>query len=62
VMGIAVKRISVPPLDFLLGYVAISAFITVLAVAALANAINTIDGFNGLAPMAKHTDTRRGTI
>jgi hypothetical protein len=50
-LGIAVKRISVPPLDFLLGYVAISAFITVLAVAALANAINIIDGFNGLASM-----------
>ncbi|MFP3617073.1 glycosyl transferase, partial [Paraburkholderia sp. SIMBA_050] len=41
----------VPPLDFLLHYVAISAFITVLAVAALANAINIIDGFNGLASM-----------
>ncbi|ALX12766.1 glycosyl transferase [Burkholderia cepacia JBK9] len=50
-MNIAVTRISVPPLDFLLGYVAISAFVTVLAVAALANAINIIDGFNGLASM-----------
>ncbi|WP_103860074.1 MraY family glycosyltransferase [Burkholderia pseudomallei] len=51
VLHIAVTRISVPPLDFLLGYVAISAFVTVLAVAALANAVNIIDGFNGLASM-----------
>ncbi|MFD1559264.1 glycosyltransferase [Paraburkholderia silviterrae] len=51
VLGIAVTRISVPPLDFLLSYAAISCVITVLAVAALANAINIIDGFNGLASM-----------
>jgi UDP-N-acetylmuramyl pentapeptide phosphotransferase/UDP-N-acetylglucosamine-1-phosphate transferase len=50
-LGIAITRISVPPLDFVLGYVAISAVVTVLAVAALANAINIIDGFNGLASM-----------
>ncbi len=50
-LGIAVTRISVPPLDFLLSYAAISAIVTVLAVAALANAINIIDGFNGLAAM-----------
>ncbi len=51
VLGIAVTRISVPPLDFLLSYAAISCAVTVLAVAALANAINIIDGFNGLASM-----------
>lgn len=50
-MQIAITRISVPPLDFLLGYAAISFFVTVLAVAALANAVNIIDGFNGLASM-----------
>ncbi len=50
-MGVAITRISVPPLDFLLGYTAISAVVTVLAVAALANAVNIIDGFNGLAAM-----------
>lgn len=50
-MGIAITRISVPPLDFLLCYTAISAAVTVLAVAALANAVNIIDGFNGLASM-----------
>jgi UDP-N-acetylmuramyl pentapeptide phosphotransferase/UDP-N-acetylglucosamine-1-phosphate transferase len=50
-LDIAVTRISVPPLDFLLSYGAISGAVTVLAVAALANAINIIDGFNGLASM-----------
>lgn len=50
-LGIAITRISVPPLDFLLSYPAISFAITVLAVAALANAVNIIDGFNGLASM-----------
>jgi UDP-N-acetylmuramyl pentapeptide phosphotransferase/UDP-N-acetylglucosamine-1-phosphate transferase len=51
VLHIAVTRISVPPLDFLLGYAVISCLVTVIAVAALANAINIIDGFNGLASM-----------
>jgi UDP-N-acetylmuramyl pentapeptide phosphotransferase/UDP-N-acetylglucosamine-1-phosphate transferase len=51
VLDIAVTRISVPPLDFLLAYPVISCAVTVLAVAALANAINIIDGFNGLASM-----------
>lgn len=50
-LHIAVVRISVPPLDFLLSYAVISCVITVLAVAALANAVNIIDGFNGLASM-----------
>lgn len=50
-LDIAVVRISVPPLDFLLSYPVISATVTVLAVASLANAINIIDGFNGLASM-----------
>lgn len=50
-LHVAVVRISVPALDFLLSYAAVSFFVTVLAVAALANAINIIDGFNGLASM-----------
>src|SRR6202158_5100940 len=50
-LHIAVTRISVPPLDFLLSYPLVSGAVTVLAVAALANAINIIDGFNGLASM-----------
>ena len=51
VLHVAVTRISIPPLDFLLSYPAVSFAVTVLAVAALANAINIIDGFNGLASM-----------
>lgn len=51
ILHVAVVRISVPPLDFLLSYAAISFCVTVLAVAALANAVNIIDGFNGLASM-----------
>ena len=50
-LHVAVVRSSVPPLDFLLSYAAISFAVTVLAVAALANAVNIIDGFNGLASM-----------
>ena len=50
-LHVAVVRISIPALDFLLSYAAVSFLVTVLAVAALANAINIIDGFNGLASM-----------
>ncbi|WP_116138706.1 MraY family glycosyltransferase [Trinickia diaoshuihuensis] len=50
-LDIAIVRISVPPLDFVLSYGAVSFCVTVLAVAALANAVNIIDGFNGLASM-----------
>ncbi|WP_153099863.1 MraY family glycosyltransferase [Paraburkholderia hayleyella] len=50
-LQISVTRISVPPLDFLLTYPVIAFAVTVLAVAALANAVNIIDGFNGLAAM-----------
>ena len=57
-LNIAVTRISVPPLDFLLSYAIISCAVTVLAVAALANAVNIIDGFNGLASMVSVHDVR----
>ena len=50
-LNIAVTRISVSPLDFLLSYAVTSCTVTVLAVAALANLINIIDGFNGLTSM-----------
>lgn len=50
-LGIAVTHISVPLLDFLLTSTIISSTVTVFAVSALANAINIIDGFNGLASM-----------
>lgn len=44
-------RIDVPWLDIAIAYFPLSIMITALAVAGLANAINIIDGFNGLASM-----------
>ncbi|MGU7783026.1 MraY family glycosyltransferase [Burkholderia sp. PU8-34] len=51
VLDIAVTRVSVPWLDLALSYVAVSFVITIFATAGLANAINIVDGFNGLASM-----------
>jgi UDP-N-acetylmuramyl pentapeptide phosphotransferase/UDP-N-acetylglucosamine-1-phosphate transferase len=50
-LDIGVTRISVPALDFLLTYPAVSFAVAIFAVAGLANAINIVDGFNGLASM-----------
>jgi len=50
-VGAAVTRISVPWFDAALAVPAVACAVTVLAVAALANAVNIIDGFNGLAAM-----------
>lgn len=50
-MGIAVTRISVPWVDAALTVPLVSCVVTVLAIAALANAVNIIDGFNGLSAM-----------
>ncbi|MGI4816275.1 MAG: MraY family glycosyltransferase [Janthinobacterium lividum] len=50
-LHIAVIRISVDPFDAVLAIPAVSLVVTLLAVAGLANAINIIDGFNGLASM-----------
>ncbi|RQS14570.1 glycosyl transferase [Burkholderia sp. Bp9002] len=50
-LDITVTRTSVPAMDFLLGYAIVAGLITVVAVAGLANAVNIIDGFNGLASM-----------
>ena len=47
----AITRTSIPGLDWLVGMVAGSALVTVFAVAGIANAVNIIDGFNGLASM-----------
>lgn len=44
-------RIDVPFIDIALGYFVVSLALTAVAVAGLANAINIIDGFNGLASM-----------
>jgi UDP-N-acetylmuramyl pentapeptide phosphotransferase/UDP-N-acetylglucosamine-1-phosphate transferase len=47
----AIARTDIPGLDWLVGFTAISALLTVVGVAGVANAINIIDGFNGLASM-----------
>jgi UDP-N-acetylmuramyl pentapeptide phosphotransferase/UDP-N-acetylglucosamine-1-phosphate transferase len=47
----AITRTDIPGLDWLIGFSACSALLTVLAVAGIANSVNIIDGFNGLASM-----------
>jgi UDP-N-acetylmuramyl pentapeptide phosphotransferase/UDP-N-acetylglucosamine-1-phosphate transferase len=46
-----IVRIDIPWLDMAIAYLPVSITITALAVAGLANAVNIIDGFNGLASM-----------
>ncbi|MVW71369.1 glycosyltransferase [Bordetella sp. 15P40C-2] len=48
-LGAAVVRVDIIGLDWLLQYSAISFFFTVFAIAGAANALNIIDGYNGLA-------------
>jgi UDP-N-acetylmuramyl pentapeptide phosphotransferase/UDP-N-acetylglucosamine-1-phosphate transferase len=50
-IGAVISRTSIPPLDLLLRVPVIAWVLTVVAVAGLANAVNIIDGFNGLAAM-----------
>ena len=47
--GIAMQNTGVPPLDWLLTITPIAVLFTAFAVGGVANAINIIDGFNGLA-------------
>jgi len=47
--GTAMQNTGVPPLDWLLGYFPVAMLFTAFAVGGVANAINIIDGFNGLA-------------
>jgi UDP-N-acetylmuramyl pentapeptide phosphotransferase/UDP-N-acetylglucosamine-1-phosphate transferase len=49
--GAAVTETAIPGIDWLVGFAAGSLAVTVLAVTGIANAINIIDGFNGLASM-----------
>ena len=51
VMGAAIRTTSIPGLDWVVSFSMGSLFITMLAVAGIANAVNIIDGFNGLASM-----------
>jgi UDP-N-acetylmuramyl pentapeptide phosphotransferase/UDP-N-acetylglucosamine-1-phosphate transferase len=47
--GIAMQNTGVAPLDWLLAYLPLAVLFTAFAVGGVANAINIIDGFNGLA-------------
>ena len=49
ITGISITDVQVPGLDWLLGFTAISVLFTAFAVGGVANAINIVDGFNGLA-------------
>jgi UDP-N-acetylmuramyl pentapeptide phosphotransferase/UDP-N-acetylglucosamine-1-phosphate transferase len=49
VLGAQLHEVSMPGLDWLMGFTAFSLLFTVVAVAGVANAVNIIDGFNGLA-------------
>ena len=51
VLDAAIRVTDIPGLDWLVSFGAGSLLLTVLAVAGLANAVNIIDGFNGLASM-----------
>lgn len=48
--GFVITHINVPGFDWLLGFTLVSVLFTALAVGGVANAINIIDGLNGLAP------------
>jgi UDP-N-acetylmuramyl pentapeptide phosphotransferase/UDP-N-acetylglucosamine-1-phosphate transferase len=49
ITGVSITRIAVPGLDWMLSYTVISVLFTAFAVGGVANSINIIDGFNGLA-------------
>jgi UDP-N-acetylmuramyl pentapeptide phosphotransferase/UDP-N-acetylglucosamine-1-phosphate transferase len=51
VLDVVVDRTNIVALDSLLAWSAVSISLTVFAVAGLANSVNIIDGFNGLAAM-----------
>lgn len=48
ITGVSVTHVDIPGLDWLLGFTVISVTFTAFAVGGVANAINIIDGFNGL--------------
>ena len=49
VTGVSITHVDIPGLDWLLGFTFISVLFTAFAVGGVANSINIIDGFNGLA-------------
>jgi UDP-N-acetylmuramyl pentapeptide phosphotransferase/UDP-N-acetylglucosamine-1-phosphate transferase len=48
-LGAQLTSVNLPGLDWLMGFTAFSLLFTMVAVAGVANAVNIIDGFNGLA-------------
>lgn len=48
ITGVSLTRVDIPGVDWLLGFTFISVIFTAFAVGGVANAINIIDGFNGL--------------
>ncbi len=50
-LGAAITRTDIPGLDWVVGFAAGAVLLTVFAVAGIANSVNIIDGFNGLASM-----------
>lgn len=50
-MGAAIDRTGIPGLDWIVSFGLGAAFVTVFVVAGVANSLNIIDGFNGLASM-----------
>jgi UDP-N-acetylmuramyl pentapeptide phosphotransferase/UDP-N-acetylglucosamine-1-phosphate transferase len=49
ITGVSVTHVALPGVDWLLGFTFISVLFTAFAVGGIANAVNIIDGFNGLA-------------
>ena len=49
ITGLSITSVNVPALDWFLGITLVSVAFTAFAVGGIANAINIIDGFNGLA-------------
>lgn len=49
ISGVALNRLDVPLLDAVLVYWPVAVMVTAIAVAGVANAVNIIDGFHGLA-------------
>lgn len=49
ITGYSITRANVPGLDWMLGFSLVSVAFTAFAVGGVANAINIIDGFNGLS-------------
>jgi len=50
-LGAIIQRTDIPGLDWAVSFIAPAIFVTVFMVAGMANAVNIIDGFNGLAAM-----------